>query len=131
MTPIWILQTSWATSGQTSSKDLGDEYAVLSYGDLMTDEDWVKKLLKLCEQKYGSNAPAMRQLRRQLETIRQPEPNVIQRFVPGRGMQRTGEALTAPMRPERQLGEGTARPGRDSCASRRSARLRSFLGPER
>ena len=71
------------------AKDLGDEYALLSYGDLMTDEDWVKKLLMLCEQKYGPDAPAMRQLRRQLQAIRQPEPKAMQQFVTGRGMQRT------------------------------------------
>jgi hypothetical protein len=47
----------------------------------MTNEDWVKKLLKLYEQKYGPDVPAMRQLRRQLEAIRQSDPNTMQQFV--------------------------------------------------
>ena len=50
---------------------------------IMTNEDWVKKLLKLCEQKYGPDVPAMRQLRRRLEAIRQSEPKAMQQFVTG------------------------------------------------
>jgi hypothetical protein len=50
---------------------------------IMTNEDWVKKLLKLCEQKYGPDVPTMRQLRRRLEAIRQSEPSAMQQFVTG------------------------------------------------
>ena len=50
---------------------------------MMTNEDWVKKLLKLCEQKYGPDVPAMRQLRRRLEAIRQSEAKAMQQFVTG------------------------------------------------
>jgi uncharacterized protein involved in exopolysaccharide biosynthesis len=59
-------------------------YTVLQ-GDavIMTNEDWVKKLLKLCEQKYGPDVPAMRQLRRRLEAIRQSEAKAMQQFVTG------------------------------------------------
>ena len=35
----------------------------------MMNEDSVRKLLGLCEQKYGPNAPAMRELREQLDAI--------------------------------------------------------------
>ena len=50
----------------------------------MTNEDWVKKLLKLCEQKHGQDAPAMRQLRRQFEAIRQSERSAMQQLISGR-----------------------------------------------
>jgi uncharacterized protein involved in exopolysaccharide biosynthesis len=53
----------------------------------MTDEDWVKKLLKLCEQKYGQDAPAMQQLRRQLDAIRQSEPKQCSNSYRGAGWQ--------------------------------------------
>ena len=33
------------------------------------NEDSVRKLLRLCEQKYGRNAPAMRELSEQLDAI--------------------------------------------------------------
>jgi uncharacterized protein involved in exopolysaccharide biosynthesis len=49
----------------------------------MTNEDWVKKLLKLCEQRYGPDVPAMRQLRRRLEAIRQSEAKAMQQVVTG------------------------------------------------
>ena len=46
----------------------------------------LEKLLRLCEQKHGRDAPVMRQLRRQLDAIRKPEPNAMQQFASGRGM---------------------------------------------
>lgn len=52
----------------------------------MKDEDWVKKLLKLCEQKHGANAPAMWQLRRQLDAIRHSKPDAMQQLAHRRGM---------------------------------------------
>ena len=47
----------------------------------MPNEDWVKKLLKLCEQKHGQDAPTMRQLRRQFDVIRQSERNAMQQLI--------------------------------------------------
>ena len=35
----------------------------------MMNEDSVRKLLRLCEQKYGPNAPAMRELSEQLDAL--------------------------------------------------------------
>jgi uncharacterized protein involved in exopolysaccharide biosynthesis len=61
----------------------------------MTNEDWVKKLLKLCEQKYGQDVPAMRQLRRRLEAIRQSEAKAMQQLVTGTRNAAAGEALAA------------------------------------
>jgi uncharacterized protein involved in exopolysaccharide biosynthesis len=57
----------------------------------MTNEDSVKKLLKLCEQKHGQDTPAMRQLRRQLDALRQSERNAMQQLVSGRPMAATAD----------------------------------------
>lgn len=43
------------------------------HNSMMREDDWVKKLLKLCEQRYGPDAPAMRQLTRQLDAIRKSD----------------------------------------------------------
>ena len=50
----------------------------------MRDEDWVTKLLKLCEQKHGMDTPVMQQLRQQLTGIRVPEPSAVKQFATGR-----------------------------------------------
>jgi hypothetical protein len=52
----------------------------------LPNQESLEKLLKLCEQKHGRDAPAMRQLRRQLDAIRKPELKAMQQFAPGRGM---------------------------------------------
>jgi hypothetical protein len=61
----------------------------------MTNEDWVGKLLKLCEQKHGADTPTMRQLRGQLDAIRQPKPNGVQQFAPGRPFAATAHSSLA------------------------------------
>jgi hypothetical protein len=50
----------------------------------MTNEDWVAKLLKLCEQKHGMNTPAMQQLRQQLDAIRLTQSVGVKQFAVGR-----------------------------------------------
>ena len=52
----------------------------------LPNQESLEKLLKLCEQKHGRDAPAMRQLRRQLDAIRKPELKAMQQFATGRGM---------------------------------------------
>jgi hypothetical protein len=55
----------------------------------MTNEDWVAKLLKLCEQKHGPDTSTMRQLRRQLDALRQPKPDEVRQFAPGSALSPT------------------------------------------
>ena len=52
----------------------------------MRDEDWVTKLLKLCEQKHGMDTPVMQQLRQQLDAIRLPQPSAVKQFATGRAL---------------------------------------------
>jgi hypothetical protein len=56
---IWSV---WISSESVNDRPTGH--------NSMTDDDWVKKLLKLCEQKHGPDAPAMQQLTRQLDEVR-------------------------------------------------------------
>ena len=51
---------------------------------MMTNEDWVTKLLKLCEQKHGMNTPVMQQLRQQLDAIRLTQSGAVKQFAAGR-----------------------------------------------
>ena len=57
----------------------------------MMNEDWVKKLLKLCEQKHGQDAPAMRQLRCKFDEIRQAERYAMLQTLSGRTLASTAD----------------------------------------
>ena len=50
----------------------------------MRNEDWITKLLKLCEQKHGMDTAVMQQLRQQLDAIRLPQPSAVEQFATGR-----------------------------------------------